>query len=337
MKPLFFHPISKIIGLLIALTLLLLSFAASILYGQTPIPFEAAMASFTEYSEASNEHVIIQMERLPRAVLATIIGASLSISGALMQALTRNPLADPSIFGLNAGALFFVVMGVSLFSIDSLIQIIWFAFIGAAVASILVYSIGSLGRDGLSPVKIVLAGSAISALFLSFSQGLLVINEYKLQDVLFWLAGSVSGRSLSMLLPILPYIIIAWLIALFIGRSINLLITGEEVAKGLGQKTWLVKILIAVTVVFLAGGSVAIAGAIGFVGLIVPHICRRFVGNDYRWLIPYSALVGAILVLFSDIIGRFIIAPQELPIGVTTALIGTPFFIYIARKGFNKG
>jgi len=219
---------------------------------------------------------------------------------------------------------------------ESLVGYMWMAFLGAGVAAVVVYFLGSMGRDGLSPIKIVLAGAAITALFVSFTQGLLVINEQKIQTILFWLGGSVSGRSIEMLLPVLPFMIVAGLISLFLGRAINIFISGEDIAKSLGQRTIVIKVVIGVIVVILAGGSVAVAGLIGFIGLIVPHMARGLVGNDYRWVIPFSALIGASLLLFADVAARFVIIPREMPIGVMTALIGTPFFIYIARRGLSK-
>jgi iron complex transport system permease protein len=253
-----------------------------------------------------------------------------------MQALTRNPLASPGIFGINAGAVFFVVLAMSFFSISSLTQYMWMAFIGSGVAAVMVYFLGSLGRDGLSPIKIVLAGAAITALFVSLTQGLLVITEQNLEGVLFWLAGSVAGRTLEMLEPILPFMAVAWAVALFLGHPVNILTSGEDVAKGLGQQTILVKTLMALVIVILAGGSVAVGGSIGFIGLIVPHIVRGLVGINYRWIIPYCAFMGASLLLLADVTARFLIRPQEVPIGVMTALIGTPFFISITRRGFSK-
>jgi iron complex transport system permease protein len=326
----------KIFGFILGICLFGVSFTLSIALGQTPIPLTTTFNAIFQYDPDSTEHVIITTTRISRAVIATVIGASLAIAGALMQALTRNPLADPTVFGINAGALFFIVFVVSFLSVTSLTHLMWMGFLGAAVAAILVYFLGSLGRDGLSPLKIVLAGSAISALFISFTQGMLVLNEHNLEGVLFWLSGSVAGRTLDMLKPILPFMLGAVVLAFLLGRSINILTTGEDIAKGLGQRTLLVKILIGVIVVILSGGSVAVGGSIGFIGLIIPHIVRSLVGMDYRWIVPYCALLGASLLLLADVAARFIIMPQEMPIGVMTAFIGTPFFIYIARKGRNK-
>lgn len=327
---------SKIIGLVIAFCLLVVFFMSSIAFGQTPMTLGTVLDAFIHFDPASSDHIIIRTTRVDRAVIATVIGASLAIAGTLMQALTRNPLASPSIFGINAGAVFFIVMAATFFSASSLLQYMWLAFLGAAVAAALVYFLGSLGGEGLSTLRIVLAGAAVSALFTSFTSGMLVISENSLQGVLFWLAGSVSGRTLDMLVPLLPFISGAGLLAFGLGNSINILTSGEEVAKGLGQRTTLVKLLMAAAIVVLAGGSVAIGGSIGFIGLIVPHIVRGLIGMDHRWVIPYSAVLGAGTLLLADIGSRFIIMPQEMPIGVMTAFLGAPFFIYLARRGFRE-
>ncbi|MGA9287934.1 MAG: iron ABC transporter permease, partial [Anaerobacillus sp.] len=242
----------------------------------------------------------------------------------------------PSILGVNAGASFVIVIAVTFFSVTSLTVFSWLAFLGAAVASIVVYVLGSLGREGLTPMKLTLAGAAIAAMFSSLTQGMLVLNEKALEDVLFWLAGSIEGRSLEMLSSVAPYIGVGLIGALFISTKINTLVMGEDIAKGLGQRTLLVKGGAAVLIVFLAGGSVAVAGPIGFIGIVVPHVARYFTGPDYRWIIPYSALLGAILLLVADIAARYVIMPLEAPVGVLTAVIGTPFFIYIARKEFKQ-
>ncbi|WP_010275214.1 FecCD family ABC transporter permease [Paenibacillus senegalensis] len=336
MIPLFRRTSSKAAGLMFGLFLLVAAFLTSIVLGATKIPFQAAVESFFHYDVSSDVHVIVQTARLPRAIMATVAGMNLAMAGALMQALTRNPLASPGIFGVNAGAVFFVVIALSFLPISSFSHLIWFAFLGAGVAAATVYALGSLGREGLTPVKIVLAGAAMTALFSSFTQGILVLNESGLQDVLFWLAGSIAGRETDTLLLVLPYMIPAIAAALLLGRPINILTSGEDIAKGLGQKTILVKTVIALTVVVLAGSTVATVGAIGFVGLVMPHVARFFVGVDYRWVIPYSAVLGSILMLLADVAVRFIIMPGEVPVGIMTALIGAPFFVYIARKGLAQ-
>ncbi|WP_456277014.1 FecCD family ABC transporter permease [Bacillus sp. AK128] len=336
MKTIFTRTSTKVLMLLISLVIFCLAFILSLSLGQTPIPFHTTLNAIFHYDETVTEHVIVTTSRLSRAVIAAVIGSSLAIAGALMQALTRNPLAAPDIFGINSGALFFIVLSATFFSVESLSGYMWIGFLGAGVAGVLVYFLGSLGRDGLSPIKIVLAGAAITALFVSFTQGLLVIDEQGIQSILFWLAGSVAGRDMDMLLPVLPFMLTATFIALFLGRSINVLLTGEDIAKSLGQRTVLLKLMIGIVVIFLAGGSVAVAGSIGFIGLMVPHMVRGVTGPDYRWLIPFSAITGGTLLLLADIVARLVIMPREIPIGVMTAVIGTPFFIYIARKGVTK-
>ncbi|WP_068785753.1 FecCD family ABC transporter permease [Paenibacillus phocaensis] len=336
MFPLFVQEKSKIAGLAALFILLAAACTASMIWGRTEITLPTAVEAFRHYDEESVEHIVLHTERLPRTVIAAVVGAGLAVAGALMQALTRNSLASPSVFGINAGAIFFIVLAIVLLSVSSLTTMMWFGFAGAAIAAGIVYALGSVGREGLSPIKIVLAGTAITALFTSFTQGMLVLNGTGLQDVLFWLAGSVSGRTLEMLYPVLPYMAVAALVALFMGRAVNLLTTGDDIAKGMGQNVLLVKTLMGAVIVLLAGGSVAVAGSIGLVGLVVPHLMRALVGNDYRWLIPYSLLGGAVLLLGSDVFARLIILPEELPLGVVTALIGGPFFVYIARKGGTK-
>lgn len=325
----------KIAGLITGFILLLVSICASVVLGYTQTSWETAINALTNF-DGSNEHLIIQTVRLPRAATAVVVGASLAVAGALMQALTKNPLASPGVFGINAGAGFFVVIAVSMFGVSSLQAFTWISFLGAASAAFTVYFAGSFGREGLTPMKLTLAGAAMAALFSSLTQGFLVSNEAALDQVLFWLAGSVQGRKLELLYSVLPYIGIAFVICVFLASKINLLMMGEDVAKGLGQKTGTVKLMTAAVIILLAGGAVAIAGPVGFVGIVIPHIARFFVGNDHRWILPYCAVLGGVLLVTADIGARFVAMPEEVPVGVMTALVGTPFFIYIARRGFQK-
>ncbi|MGE6629972.1 FecCD family ABC transporter permease [Bacillus sp. NPDC077027] len=315
--------------------LMIIFFMLSISLGQTSISFKETIQAFIHFDDTDANSVIVMTSRLSRAIIAAVVGSSLAIAGALMQALTRNPLAAPDLLGINAGGLFFIVISIVFFSAESLTGYMWTAFLGAAIAGAFVFFLGSIGRDGLTPVKIVLAGAAISALFASFTQGLLIVNQQSIQSILFWMAGSVSGRNLEMLVPVLPYIGGATIVALFLGRSINVLLSGDDIAKGLGQRTILLKVVMGILVVFLAGGSVAVAGSIGFVGFLVPHIVKKLVGPDHRWVLPYCAVVGASLLLVADIAARFLIMPEEVPIGVMTAVAGAPLFVYLVRKGLK--
>lgn len=325
----------KIMGVAIALLLLVYLSYASLIFGVIDTSWQTAIDAYTNFN-GTNEHIVIKEVRVPRVLNALTVGFCLGLAGTLLQSLTRNPVADVELFGLNAGASLFVVFAVTFVGISSLTQFTWISFLGAAVAGLIVYVLGSLGRDGLTPVKLVLAGAAITALAASIRHGMMVLNEKAADEVLFWLAGSVGGRKLEYLTTVFPYMIIAWLAAFVLARPIQTLLMGDDVAKGLGQRTLLVKLATGVVIVLLSGCAVAVAGPIGFVGLVTPHLARFLVGIDTRWVMLYSGLLGSILLLIADIGARFIAMPAEVPIGVMTALIGIPFFIYVARKGLDK-
>ena len=322
---------SKAFGFIFGILLLVLLMCASIVYGYTDTSWKMAYHAFTQFDD-SNEHYIITDVRLPRSLIAAIVGACLAVAGAIMQTLTKNPLASPGILGINAGAGFFVVVGISFFYITSLQAMAWLAFFGAFVSAVIVYGVGSFGREGLTPMKLTLAGSAIAALFSSLTQGILVMNESAFHQVLFWLAGSVQGRKLELLTSVLPYIGIAFICSMLLASKLNVLMMGESVAKGLGLRTGLVKVVATIAIILLAGSAVAVAGPIGFIGIVIPHLAKFLVGVDHRWILPYSAILGGILLVIADIGARYIIMPQEVPVGVMTAIIGTPIFIYIARR-----
>lgn len=319
-----------------SLALAILAFGASLLLGRTPVGWSDLTNALTHYDPGVAEQVIVRTERLSRGLIAVVVGASLSLAGALMQALSRNPLASTDLFGINAGAVFFVVLAASFLGLDSLTGLMGFAFAGATVAATAVYGFGSLGRGGLTPIKLVFAGAAVAALFVSATQAVLVLNSAGIQDVLFWLAGSVGGRSLDSLALALPLLLGAGAAALLLGRAINVYSSGEEAARSLGQNTTAIKAAMGALVVLLAGGSVSVVGAVGFVGLVVPHLARSVAGQDYRWILPFSAVWGAALLLLADAASRLVLMPKEVPIGVLTAFIGVPFFIHLARKGANR-
>lgn len=319
-------------GTLFCLGLLLVATVSSLVFGHIPVSLDMLTASLIDYDPGSLEHLVVRTERFSRTITALIVGAGLAIAGVLMQTLTRNPLASPGILGINAGAMFFVVIGATLFSLTSPSELVWVAFIGAATAALLVYFLGQEAGRGISPVRTVLAGVAVTALFVSFAQGLLIFNQDRFESILFWLAGSVSGRELNAILPLLPMFGLALLVALLLSRQLNLLGLDDEVTRGLGLRVGQVRLLIGLVVIVLAGTSVAVAGLIGFVGLIVPHIARGIFGTDHRWLLPMSAILGATLMLAADTVARMIIPPQEVPVGVMTALLGTPLFLHLARQ-----
>lgn len=326
-------PVQKTAVLLVLTAGMIFCFAASVSLGSYTISLHDVYQSFLHFDPGSTEHILVMNTRFPRAVVATTVGACLAVAGVLTQALTRNALASPGILGINSGAVFFAVVAASMSNVFPPVSIVWAAFAGAAFSSAAVYFLGAIGRDGLTPIKIILAGSAITALFTSFTQGLLVLSESGMRNTLSWLAGAIVGRNLEHQKMVLPYMVTGMILAVVLAPHINVLTTGDDVAKGLGQRTGIIKLFLAAAVVLLAGSSVSIAGSIGFVGLMVPYVSRFLVGQDHRWIIPYSAIMGAALLLLADITARFVVMPSEAPVGVMTALIGAPFYIYLARKG----
>ena len=323
----------------LALVFLLLLFCcmASLAVGAMWIPFGQIVAAFMQPDPASVEQTLVSSTRLARTLIAVAVGASLAVAGALMQALTRNPLASPGLFGINAGATFFIILASSLFSLSAPEQWLWCAFAGAALAGGLVWLIGNMGQGRLNPLRMVLAGAAMAALFSAFSQALLVVNQEGLDSVLFWLAGSLTERSLTTAAPLLLCSLCALLGALLLAGQVNVLNAGEEIATGLGQRTGLIRLLLSVLIICLAGSAVALAGSIGFIGLLVPHMVRKGLSIDHRWLLPGCALVGAVVLLLADMLSRVLILPQEVPVGVMTALFGAPFFILLAPRGGRHG
>jgi len=322
----------KTSGIILWFIIFIILALASIAYGSFHTDWRTVYEAFTSF-DGSKEHLIIMNTRLPRMLVAATVGAALAVSGAVMQTVTRNPLASPSIFGVNAGAALFIIIAVTLLGFTSLTEFVGAAFIGAACAAGLAYGLGSVGAEGASPLKMTLAGAAVTAFASSITQGIMLVNGRTFDQVLFWLVGSVAGREMPMLIPVLPYMAVGWIVLFFLARPLNTLALGEDVARGLGLRVGLTKLASAVSVVLLAGASVAVAGPIAFVGIIIPHIARRLVGADHRWLLPYCALMGASLLLAADVGARFIAMPDELPVGVVTALIGVPFFVWAARRG----
>jgi len=313
--------------------LLLLAGVLSLATGATWISPGQILGTLLYPDALSLTHNLVVSTRLTRTLMAMAVGASLAVAGALMQALTRNPLASPGLFGINAGATFAIILGSSVWALTSPQHWLWCAFIGAAVAGSLVWIIGNRGPGSLSPLRIVLAGAAMTALFSAFSQALLVVNQEGLDTVLFWLAGSLSERDLALAAPLLLCVLLGLIGALLLAGQVNVLNAGEAIATGLGQRTGLIRWLMSGLIIALAGSAVALAGSIGFIGLLVPHMVRKVLSIDHRWLLPGCALAGATLLLLADTLARVVILPQEVPVGVMTALFGAPFFIALARRG----
>ncbi|MEH2317713.1 FecCD family ABC transporter permease [Nostoc sp.] len=327
---------TRILSLVVAILLLLLGIFATIAYGAADISTSQILTAFTNFDD-STEHIIIRSIRLPRTLIGSMVGASLAIAGALMQGLTQNPLAAPGILGINAGAALAVVVMVFGLGISSPALITLVAFLGALLAAIAVYSLGSLGQGGTTPLKLTIAGAALTALLSSITTGVLILSERTLEEVRFWLAGSLAGLNFNLFLTVLPWMIVGLLTAFALSRQINILSLGESVATGLGQQTGWIKLATASSIVILAGSAVALAGPIGFVGLVIPHLARGVMGVDYRWVLPCAAVFGADLLVWADLAARWLIRPQELPVGVMTAMLGAPFLLYLVRWRMKRG
>ena len=304
----------------------------SLRVGSIGITNADALDALFDYSSESYEQTVVRTLRLPRTVIGLGVGAALALAGAAMQAATRNPLADPSILGINNGAAFGVVTAVFFGHLTEPIQFVWVAFAGGFAAAVIVYAIGSVGPGGASPVKLALAGVIVSALLRSWLTALLLLDQQTLDVVRFWLAGSLAGRDISIFYTVLPFLAIGIVGTLLIGHQLNILSLGEDTARSLGMRTGLMRLLVAALVVLLAGASVAVAGPIGFVGLAVPHMVRSLSGPDYRWVLAYSLIVGPLLLLSADIAGRVIARPSEIQVGIVTAVLGAPFLIALARQ-----
>ncbi len=317
-------------GLAGCAVLLALCIVASLAIGSQNIPFSEVVHAFTAY-DGSDAHAIVRELRVPRTELGLLVGAALGAAGALMQGATRNPLAEPGILGINAGAAFAVVVAIKFFAVGTTAGYMAFALFGAAVTAVLVYVLGATGR-GASAVSLALAGSVLAALFVSLTSAVLVFDARTLDEFRHWSVGSLAGRGAGVSLAVAPIIAAGLLIALAAGRALNALALGDDTARALGTNIALARGGATLGFVLLAGAAVAAAGPIAFVGLAVPHIARGVVGPDYRWTIPYAIVLGAALLLASDVLGRVIARPAELGVGIVTALLGAPFFIWLVRR-----
>ena len=322
---------TRLAGAIAAAAALALCALASVAYGSVEMSWGTVVGAFTAF-DGSNEHVIVREIRVPRTLIGIGVGMALALAGAIMQGVTRNPLADPGILGIEAGASLAVVLAIFWLGITDVHAYVWFAFAGAAAAAVAVYALGGSGRDGATPVRLALAGTVMAALLGSITSAVLVLDSSSLDQFRFWVVGSLAGRDLDILLDVLPFLAVGVVLALLSGRSLNALSLGEDVARSLGQRVALTRVTMALAVVLLAGGAVAAAGPIAFVGLAVPQAARILVGTDWRWVLAYSALLGPILLLGADILGRIVVRPAELQVGIVTALIGAPIFVALARR-----
>jgi iron complex transport system permease protein len=318
-------------GLLVSVALLLVVLVASIAIGSRNVPPHTVFRALFHYS-GGYDQIVVRDLRLPRTLVGLAVGAALGLAGAVMQALTRNPLADPGLLGVNSGAAAAVVIAIGVFGLSSVTSYVWFAFVGAALAAVVVYVLGSRGRAGATPVRLALAGTAITAALSAFTSAMVLINQNTFDAFRFWSVGSLAGRGMTVLAEVAPFIVVGVLLALGLSRSLNAIALGEDAGRALGAHIGRTRAIGALSVTLLCGAATAAVGPIGFIGLTVPHIARAITGPDQRWVLPYSLVLAPILLLGSDIIGRVVLRPQELQVGIVTAFIGAPVFIALVRR-----
>lgn len=316
-----------------SLTILCLigSIFLAVAFGAKDIHLQTVWTAVFDYNPKLTQHQIIYELRLPRVIGAAIVGAAFAVAGAVMQGVTRNPLADAGVLGINAGAMFVVALSFAFFPHMPYSYLMIVSFIGAVLSTVLIFIIGSATSGGLTPMRLTIAGAVMAALLHSLSSGVAIYYDLS-QDLAFWYAGGVAGVKWEHLKFLVPIILITIVFATILGRSISLISMGDDVATNLGVKTNRTRILGMIIVVILAGVSVSAVGSIGFVGLVIPHIARKLVGVNYRLIIPMSAFLGAMLLVIADLGARTVNPPKELAIGIMVALVGVPFFLYIARK-----
>ena len=323
-------PHARGLWLMAAIAVLAGAALASVWLGSRGVSWSDVWAALGGSDETLGQAAVTK--RIPRTLLALVVGAALGVSGAVMQGVTRNPLADPGILGINMGASLAVAIGIVYFGLVDPTSYIWAAIAGAAVTAVFVYAVGSLGRGGATPLKLALAGAATSAAFASFVTAIVLPRNDIAGTFQSWQIGGVGGGTFDKLGQVAPFLGVGFAVCMLTGRGLNSLALGDDLAGGLGENVALTRTVAGVGAVVLCGAATAVCGPIAFVGLVVPHACRLVVGPDYRWVIPLSALTGATLVTVSDTIGRLVAKPQEIDVGIVTALIGGPVFIYIVRR-----
>ncbi len=320
-------------GLAGACAVLLAGMVLSLAIGSRPVPLAEIMQAFQAYDPHNDLHLIIRTLRVPRTLVAVLAGLALGVAGAIMQAATRNPLAEPGLLGINAGAALAVVLSVALFNISTMAHYVWFAFLGAGLAGIAVFLLGQAHEAGTNPVRLVLAGAGLTVMLGSVT-GIVLLNVplTVFDNFRNWSAGSLEGRGSDVLGVLALSVAIGMAIAFSIAGNLNALALGKDLGLALGvnvRATWSLSCL---GVMLLAGAATAAAGPIGFVGLVAPHVARMICGPDYRWILPYSAVLAAILLLSADVVGRVIAMPSEVAAGIIAALIGGPFFVFVVRR-----
>lgn len=321
----------RIVGLTVLSVALVAALLASIAIGARPLTFDEIGHALIG-STGVDTDIIVRTLRVPRTLLALVVGIALGIAGALIQGHTRNPLADAGLLGLNSGAAFFVVMSIFLFRFNSPSQYLWFAFLGSAIASVVVFGLSSIGNGKASPLTLALAGAGVAFFLSAMTSAVVLLDQTSLDGYRFWSVGSVAGRGLDVLWQVLPFLVVGVLIALASTPGLNVLSLGEDVARSLGTNIALTRTIGIVAITLLTGAATAACGPIAFIGLVVPHVARVVTGPDYRWLVPYAGLMGGVMLLMADVIGRVVVRPGELQVGIVLALFGAPFFIALVRR-----
>ncbi|UCA50841.1 iron ABC transporter permease [Streptomyces sp. WA6-1-16] len=320
----------RLLWVLLSVLALAAVMVASVAFGSRDVPWSDVVAAFGGADDTLGRAAATK--RIPRTVLAVVIGAALGLAGGVMQGVTRNPLADPGILGVNMGASLAVVTAVAFFGLNSPTGYIWVAIGGAALSALFVYTVGTLGRGGATPLKLALAGAATSAAFASLVSAIILPRNDIAGSFKLWQIGGVGGASFERIAQVAPFLAVGFAVCLLSARALNSLALGDELAAGLGERVAVARAVAALGAVLLCGAATAVAGPIGFVGLVVPHTCRLLVGVDHRWLLPLSTVLGGVLLTAADVVGRIVARPSEIDVGIVTALIGAPFFIYIVRR-----
>jgi len=319
-------------GLLVLGVVLVAVFLLSITMGSRAITLGTVWDSLLRPGSGSVAQTVVREIRVPRTLLGVLVGAALGLSGTILQGVTRNPLADPGIMGINSGAAAAIVASVMLFGAGGLSTYVWFSFLGAGAAMLAVYSIASFGREGATPVKLALAGAAVTAGLSSVTSTIVITHSDALNELRMWQVGSLAGRYLPVFWQVLPFIAVGCAVALFSGRALNGLALGEDIAVALGQHVVRTRLVMFATVAVLCGAATAACGPITFVGLVVPHLARLLCGPDYRWILAYAAVLTPVVLLGADILGRVVLANGELQVGVVLGVLGAPVFIALVRS-----
>ncbi|WP_433604220.1 FecCD family ABC transporter permease [Prescottella agglutinans] len=321
----------RLLGLAALTALLALVLFASIAVGARPLSFDEIFHALFQ-ATGSETDIVVRSLRIPRTLLGLVVGIALGVAGALIQGHTRNPLADAGLLGLNAGAAFLVVLAIYTLGLTAPGEYLWFAFAGSALASITVFGLSSIGNGKAGPLSLALAGAAVAFFLQAMTNAVVLLDQTSLDGYRFWVVGSVAGRGFDIFWQVLPFLIVGLLIALASTPSLNVISLGEDVARSLGTNVALSRTIGIVAITLLTGAATAACGPIAFIGLVVPHVARAITGPDYRWLVPYAGLLGGLMLVMADVIGRVVVRPGELQVGIVLAVFGAPFFIALVRR-----